>query len=136
MKILLDTNVVLDVLLERTPHASAATHVFSIIEKGEAVGFLSATTITTIYYLATKTVGSSQAKKEINKLLKLFEIAPVSRMVLEDAVASKFTDFEDAVLHEAACHVGARMIVSRNVKDFQKASLPVYTPTEFIKMLK
>lgn len=135
MSILFDTNIVLDVLLDRKPFVSDAALLFSYVESGKLTGYLSATTITTIHYLAYKVVGAAQAKTDIRKLLKLFEIAPINRMVLEDAVALNFSDYEDAVLHESARHIGAHAIVTRNGKDFQKASLSIYTPTELIKIL-
>lgn len=71
-------------------------------------------------------------KREIEQLLRLFEIAPINRTVLSSALLLKFTDFEDAVLHEAAIHVGAELIVTRDTKGFQKATIPVYSSTEFV----
>ena len=120
MKILLDTNIVLDVLMDRMPFADAATELFSKVEEGTIIGYLCGTTITTVYYLAAKTVGTRRAHEEIKKLLSLFEVAPVNRHVLESALGANFHDFEDAVVHEAACHVGAEAIVTRNQKDFKK----------------
>lgn len=62
-------------------------------------------------------------------------MAPVNRLVLEAALAGDFNDFEDAVIHEAACHVGADAIVTRNRKDFRKARIMVCTPEEIAKIL-
>ncbi len=135
MKVLFDTNVVLDVLLDRKPYSNASAQLFSKVESGDIVGYICATTVTTIHYLAVKVVGAGKAKSEIDKLLTLFEIAPVNRAVLENAATSNITDFEDAVIHEAARHVGVDAIVSRNIKDFKRALLPVYTPNELSKTL-
>ena len=66
----------------------------------------------------------------------MFVIAPVNRVVLENAFAAKFKDFEDAVIHEAALNAGAEYIVTRNTSDFKKTKLPVYEPTEFLKALE
>ena len=100
---MVDTNVVLDLLLDRTPHAMNAAQIFSLIERNVIAGCLGATTLTTVHYLASKVVGSQKARREIRKLLRLFEVAPVNRAVLEAALeAEGFRDFEDAVLHEAA----------------------------------
>jgi predicted nucleic acid-binding protein len=79
---------------------------------------------------------SQEASRHIQSLLSLFVIAPVNRLVLEHAIASKFQDFEDAVLHAAACHAGAKYIVTRNVADFRNAKLPVFEPKEFINTLE
>ncbi|MGR3319126.1 MAG: PIN domain-containing protein [Candidatus Anammoxibacter sp.] len=135
MKILFDTNVVLDVMLDRPPFSTVSAQLFSKVESGDITGFISATTVTTMYYLATRVVGAIQAKLEIDKLFKLFEIAPVNRNVLEKAAKSNFTDFEDAVIHEAARHVGVDTIVSRNIKDFKLSILPVYSPNELLTIL-
>lgn len=135
MKILLDTNIVLDVLMDRLPHSESATELFSRVEDGTVTGYLCGTTITTVCYLAAKAVGTPRAQEEIRKLLQLFEVAPVNRHVLESALVLDFNDFEDAVIHGAAGHVGADAIVTRNQKDFKKSRLPVYSAEEMTKIL-
>ncbi len=97
---------------------------------------MSATTVTTIYYLATKSVGAEQARREVRKLLALCAVAPVNRPVLEAAMELDFTDFEDAVLHEAARHAGADAIVTRDLRDFKKATLTTIAPEECAKILE
>ena len=136
MKALFDTNVILDVLLDREPFSEEASILLSKVEQSEIIGFACATTITTIHYLTTKALGQQAATRHIQSLLSLFVIAPVNRVVLENAAASKFKDFEDAVLHEAALHAGAKYIVTRNSSDFEKSKLPVYDPREFLNTLK
>ena len=135
MKILFDTNIVLDVLMDRLPYSDAAVELFSKVEDGTVSGYLCGTTITTVYYLAAKTVGAARAQEEIKKLLSLFEVAPVNRHVLESALVLDFSDFEDAVIHEAACHIGADAIVTRNQKDFKKSRISVYSSEEMAKIL-
>ena len=135
MKILLDTNIVIDLLMDRTPFSEYAAEIFSMVEDGGAIGYLCTTTVTTIYYLAAKSVGTDKADKEIGKLLQLFEVAPVNRHVLETALTAGFTDFEDAVIHEAACHVGADALVTRDKKVFEKSRIPVYNAEEMVKIL-
>lgn len=135
MKILLDTNIVLDLLMDRLPYADAAAELFSRVEDGTVIGCLCGTTMTTVFYLASKAVGTVRAREEIGKLLTLFEVAPVNRQVLESALVADFTDFEDAVLHESACHVGADAIVTRNQKDFRKARVAVYSSEEMVMVL-
>ena len=137
MKVMVDTNVVLDLLLDRTPHAMNAAQIFSLIERNVIAGCLGATTLTTVHYLATKVVGSQKARWEIRKLLRLFEVTPVNRSVLEAALeAEGFRDFEDAVLHEAARQADADALVTRNESDFRKAVLAVYEPCELINIVQ
>ena len=135
MKILLDTNIVIDVLMDRMPFADSAAELFSQVETGIVIGYLCGTTVTTVYYLACKAVGAPRAQAEIKKLLTLFEVAPVNRLVLETALDAGFTDFEDAVVHQAACHAGAEAIITRNQKDFKKSRIPVYSSDEMVKIL-
>jgi len=134
--VLFDTNVVLDVLLARTPHVGPATALFDRVATKELDGLLGATTVTTIHYLATKTVGAASAQRHIRTLLGLFEVAPVTRSVLADAVDLRYPDYEDAVLHEAARHAGAQAIVTRDLKGFPKARLKVYAPDELLRFIR
>lgn len=136
MRLLFDTNIVLDLLLDRPPFADAAADLFARVENGAVVGYLCGTTVTTIHYLTAKVVGSVRAEHEVGKLLSLFEVAPVNRAVLESALKAGFPDFEDAVIHEAACHIGAEAIVTRNVKDFKKATLRIFDSSELAGIMR
>ncbi|MEK7667488.1 MAG: PIN domain-containing protein [Gemmatimonadota bacterium] len=136
MRLLLDTNVVLDVLLAREPHAGPAAAVLSAVETGRVTGLVGATTVTTIHYLASKAVGPRRARRLVGTLLSLCEVAPVDEDVLKDALALEFPDFEDAVLHEAARRARAKGIVTRDHQGFRRATLPVYSPTELLASLR
>jgi len=136
MKTLFDTNIILDVLLDREPFSDDASFLLSKVENSEITGYICATTVTTIYYLAAKAIGARSASGHIRSLLSLFVIAPVNRVVIENALSSDFEDFEDAVLHEAACHAGAKYIVTRNLSDFKASKLPVFEPREFINNIE
>ena len=118
MIVLFDTDVVLDVLLDRPPFVEAALLLFDHAEQKAIQGYLCATTITNIYYIARPRVGKAVALNRIRELLDIFEIALVNRSVLEMAVDGSFSDFEDGVLYESARRVGAEFIVTRNASDF------------------
>jgi predicted nucleic acid-binding protein len=135
LRILFDTNVVLDVLLNRQPHAMAAAQLMACVEQGRMQGLVAATTVTTIHYLATKAGGAQAAAAHVEALLSLFDVAAVDRAVLSDALSLSFADYEDAVVHEAARHAGAIGIVTRNPGGFVKAKLRIYAPGELLKML-
>ncbi len=136
MKVLFDTNIILDVLLDRKPFSEHASYLMSKVERSEINGFLCATTVTTIHYLLSKNLDKKNAITSINSIIALFEIASVNRLVIENALKSKFTDFEDSVLHESARHAGAEYIITRNIKDFKNTKIPAFTPTEFLSMLE
>lgn len=109
---------------------------FGKVESGELVGHLGATTLTTVYYLASRNKGHSAADGMLRDLLRLFEVAPVTRAVLEEALALGFSDFEDAVLHEAGRSVGAEALTTRNPKHFTKSTLRVYAPDALVAALE
>ncbi|MCX7087169.1 MAG: PIN domain-containing protein [Methylococcales bacterium] len=130
MKILFDTNIVLDVLLNRAPYSGVAINLMAAVEKRRITGYLCATTITTLDYLTTKAVGKQSAKAAITNLLELFIIAEVNQKTLQAAITSDFTDFEDAVLYYSGVNVGVDGFVTRNGKDFKTAALKIFDPTE------
>ncbi len=135
MNILFDTNIILDVLLKREPHFKFSSALVASVEQQLLVGWLGATTITTIYYLIEKESNRKTANLAIKKILSLFNIASVSRVVLEEATQLMFNDYEDAVLYQSAIHSNLDGIVSRNKKDFAKAKLPIYLPEELLLIL-
>ena len=132
MRVLFDTNVVLDVLLAREPHVGVAARLLSLVDEGRLAGVLSATTVTTIHYIAAKSVGRESAARHLRELLAIFDVAAVDRQVLLDALGLDFADYEDAVLHEAARAASATAIVTRNTADFVAATLPVFGPAELL----
>jgi predicted nucleic acid-binding protein len=135
MKFLIDTNVVLDLMLDRAPFADDAALLFEQAERGNISAVLCGTTITTIHYIAAKTIGARKAKQAVGRLLSLCEIASVGRAVLEDALSAEFPDFEDAVLAAAARGAGVDAIISRNAKGFRKADIPVYDAAQAVGLL-
>jgi len=132
VKVMFDTNVVLDVLLAREPHVDAAAKLFALVDTGVIEGSICATTATTAYYIAAKSSGRERAHALVRELLALFDVAHVDRGVLDRALDLDFADFEDAVLHEAARVGGMAAIVTRNGRDFAKATLPVFSPAELL----
>lgn len=136
MKILFDTNVILDVLLLRKPYYSAATYLLSEVERGNIEGYVCPTTITTIAYLVTKVKGSEEAKKLIKNLINIFELTELNKSIFESASSYKISDFEDAVIHESANLSHIDGIVTRNIKDFKHALIRIYDPEELTGILK
>lgn len=136
MRILFDTDVVLDVLLNRRPHAPLASRLMVEVERRRLEGLLGATTITTVHHLAARVVGAARARKHVRTLFELFDIAPAGRDVLRNALDLGFKDYEDAVLHEAAREAHATGIVTRDSAGFSRSTLSVYTPDELLRMLR
>ena len=129
-RLLIDINVILDVLLDRAPHADAASEVWGSVEDGRAVGLLSAHAITTIHYLNAREVGPQRARRTTSALLSVFDVAPVDRQVLLSALALGWSDFEDAVTAAAAQRAKCDALVTRNPRDFKGSPVRVLTPDE------
>ncbi len=135
MKVTFDTNVVLDVLLAREPHLDAASQLFALVDNGRIDGAICATTVTTIFYIASKDFGRRRAREQVRALLGLFTVAAVDREVLDGALAAEFADYEDAVLHEAARAAGSTAIVTRDRDGFAESSIPALSPPELLAVV-
>lgn len=118
-QVLLDTNVVLDVLLNRTPHADTSGEVWKSIEQGFARGMIAAHAVTTVYYLQRRENGSPAARKAIADLLNVFSIAAVDGAMISEAVRLPVADFEDAVTAVAASKAHCDYIVTRDRTGFR-----------------
>ncbi len=130
MRILFDTNIILDVLLNRKEFVETSANLVGMVENNNLDGYLCATTITTLDYLISKAINRKQAKIEIQKLLTLFKIADVNSIVLKLSIDSEFGDFEDAVQYYSGEHCEVEGLVTRNTKDYKNTVLPIYTPDE------
>jgi len=134
LKVIVDTNVVLDVLLGREPFVKPAVDLFRLVEESRIDAFICATTVTTIDYLLVNSLPAPKARSALRKLISLFEIATVNRPVIERAIVSKIKDFEDAVLDEAGQLAGVDFVITRNIKDFTGSALKVCDPNEFLAL--
>jgi len=132
LRVIVDTNVVLDVLLARAPFVKSASRVFALVEQSKIEASLCATTVTTVHYLLTQSLSRDEGRRALRGLLELFEIAPVNRPVLEGALQSKIEDFEDAVVEQAGRLAGAEAIITRNTKDFRRSSIKALDPAELL----
>ena len=128
MKVLVDTDVVLDVLLDRAPFVEASKRLWAAVESGTAQGLLAAHTPTTVHYLVRQSKGTRVARDVVALLLQVFEIAAVDGGVLNRAVQLDFADFEDAVSAAAAEAAACELIATRNTKDFKRSPVVAVDP--------
>jgi predicted nucleic acid-binding protein len=136
MKILVDTNVLLDFLLEREPFKKDAEELFAAIDSGQIIGYVTATTLTDIFYIARKHTRSLElAREAVSSTLETMTICPINRNVLEAAFTSGLTDFEDAVQIYSAIAQNLDAIVTRDAKGFVSSTIPVYSVQELLKRL-
>ncbi len=130
MRVLIDTNVVLDFLQEREPFVKNAARLFERIDAGEVEGFIAATTITNIYYIVHRAAGRAVAQDAITQVLRNLNICTIDLEVLEQALALNFEDFEDAVQYACAVAYSVDAIVTRDISGFINAEVPVVLPEE------
>jgi predicted nucleic acid-binding protein len=127
-RILFDVNVVLDVLLDRKPHAEASAAVWAAVETGMAEGLLAAHAVTTIHYLVRKETGAAKARGIVSAILRVFGIAAVNSAVIQEALQLSCSDFEDAVTAAAARLAGCDFVVTRDPKGFRGSPVRPLTP--------
>jgi len=127
-KILVDINVVLDVLLDRKPHAEPSAALWAAIETGMAEGVLAAHAVTTIHYLVRKERGASKARRTVTAILRVFGIAAVDGDVVRQALQFSWPDFEDSITASAAQSAGCDAIVTRDPRGFPDSPVRVLTP--------
>ncbi len=135
-RVLFDTNVVLDVLLDRQPHAEASAAAWVAVETGISEGMLAAHAVTTIHYLVRKEVGNVKAKRAMVTILRVFGVAPVDAAVVQEAMQLPLSDFEDAVTAAAARLAGCECIVTRDPRGFRGSPVRSLTPEAVMPLLE
>ena len=134
--ILVDLNVILDVVQHRQPFYEESARVLDAVVRGEAVGWVAAHSITTLFYVINRVRNRETAVATLTSLLDIFIIAPVDDAIIRKALAWGWADFEDAVQMAAAVHIGANYLVTRNPRDFQTGIIPVIQPAAFLTLLQ
>lgn len=136
MNILIDTNVVLDVLLCRVPHNMESGKVIALSEKGKLNGFVSASSITDIYYVTRKELNDKKATIDLlKKLLSVINVADVLSGNIYEILDLEWKDFEDSLQYSVGKSILADYIITRNTKDFSHSSIPVLSPQEFLERI-
>ena len=132
---LLDTDVLLDVALDRRPHADAAAEILDRLERGRERAFIAWHSVSNFYYLVAPSHGGASARDFILDLTRFVAVAETDTRAVRYAAELPMRDFEDALQVAAARACGARRIVTRNVKDFNRSPIPAVTPTEALREL-
>jgi len=133
MTALIDTNIVLDILLNRQPWYANAALIFGLSQNNLIKSYVSAASITDIFYIAQKEQGKAVAKDAIKRLLKVFYPATVTDEDIYQALNLGWEDFEDAVQFIVGDGLSVDFIVTRNTKDFNLSSIDIVTPEQFIR---
>jgi predicted nucleic acid-binding protein len=132
---LVDVNVVLDAVLERSPHSEAAVRLWAAVETKRIQTLVPAHGVTTIFYLLAREKGATSARRVVRDLLAVFGVAAVDQAVLQRALALGWPDFEDAVCAAAAEPAGCDVIVTRDPKGFPDSSVPAVDTLTAVALL-
>ena len=134
MKILIDTNVALDILLHRQDYSNAEL-VYSLAEKNQIACYISASAITDIFYLAKNDLGKKPAKEALKTLLTVFKPAAVTDSHIYQALDLEWGDFEDSVQYVVGQSLAVDYIITRDTQDFSSSSITAITPKQFIQAI-
>ena len=136
VRVLVDLNVVLDVVQNRQPFYEDSARVLDAVVRQEAVGWLAAHSLTTLFYVVARLRSREIAVTVIMSLLEAFVVATVDDQVIRKALSWGWVDFEDAVQMSAADGANVDYLVTRNPRDFQSGSIPVIQPAAFLAILR
>ncbi len=135
MKILIDTNVILDVLCNRKEFVEDSAKIFKLCEVKKLAGYISALSIPNIVYIMRKELNKEKIREVIEKLSLVFDIVDLKGDDLKKAAMLNFTDYEDAVQSQQASRIKADYIVTRNIKDYKNSKVMAIKPTELLERL-
>jgi len=133
MKVLIDTNIVLDVLLNRKPFVEDAVKTFKQAEKGEIDAYITANSVTDLVYILRKTYKLNEIKTHLKEMLQFIKIAGINPSMINSALDNEAPDFEDAVMMECARQSGMGLIITRNKADFKNSDVPCISLVDWIK---
>jgi predicted nucleic acid-binding protein len=134
-RIFLDTNVMLDFLGERIPFYNSIARVLSFLESNKFTIVVSPISYATVSYFLSKSEGNRIAVEKLRKFKVISDVCIIDEQTIEKGLNSDFSDFEDALQFYNAVESNCDIILTRNAKDFKKATLPVMSPDEFLNSL-
>ncbi|MFP9098826.1 type II toxin-antitoxin system VapC family toxin [Flavobacterium sp. RHBU_24] len=136
MRLFLDTNVMLDLLGRREPFFENAARIVSLADKGKANIVVSAFSYATTDYFLSKILGVNKSIELLRKFKTISDIVSLDQIIIEKSLNSGFTDFEDGLQYFSAIQAECQYIITRNIKDFKNAEIPVLTPDDFLAVYK
>lgn len=137
MVVLIDTNVIIDFLINREPYAQDAIEIVDLCNKKRISGYLAAHTIPNLFYILRKDFSIIQRREMLYALCRLFKISGIDyRTIITALNNNDFDDFEDCLQMECAIKIGAQYIVTRNADDFNNSKIQAIEPKEFLKINK
>lgn len=136
MKLYLDTNVILDLILNRAPFFDDIARIITLYEIGECELFTSSVSIVNCNYILGKNIDRKQVIDNLKILRSFCSILTVSELEIDKSLNSNFKDFEDAVQYFTCIKNDCNFIITRDLKDFKNSEIPAITPAEFLASIK
>lgn len=133
-KVYIDTDIILDLVLERKPHSLYAAQLFSSIEQNQIKGFASPLIFSNLYYILRKGKSRSEALNVLRKLKLLLTIVPIHEKILDRALLSEVKGFEDAMQYYAAVENEIPILITRNKKDYPRKDISILTAEEYFNL--
>jgi predicted nucleic acid-binding protein len=134
--IFVDTDVIFDLLAKREPFYAYSAKLFTHADKQELIICVSSVCFGNLNYILSKQKSAREARKILSRFKVLVKVLPVDDKVIELALNSDFGDFEDAIQYYCAIENGIKVLITRNLKDFKHARIPVLTAEEFVKQIE
>jgi predicted nucleic acid-binding protein len=133
-KIFVDSDIVLDLLTGRAPHHLSAAALFSLAEKGKVSIYVSSLTFANVHYVLSRQLNNEKARNILATFKTLVTVLPVDDIIVERALSSEFKDFEDALQYHTALENRLNILLTRNLKDYKKAQIQVFTAQQYLKI--
>ena len=130
--VLIDLNILLDVLQKREPFYDSSAQLLAAVETGKIEGYIAAHSVTTLFYLIQKDKGAGEARATITNLLQFIKIASVDHATIEQALNLDYADFEDAVQMMAAVQCKLDCLITRDIKGYRPALIPVMQAIDYL----
>jgi predicted nucleic acid-binding protein len=131
--LIIDTDVIIDFLIDRKPYSREAAIIFTLIEQKKLKGYASSLTFSNLYYVLRKLESHKKVISKLDSLSKILIILKVEEQTIKNALASGFPDFEDSIQYY--CAIESKKIdsiITRNTKDYKNSEIPVMTPGDYL----
>jgi len=130
----IDTDVIIDFLIDRKPHSREAAIIFTLIEQKKIKGYVSSLTFSNLYYVLRKIESHNKVITKLDSISRLLTILKVDQQTIKDAIVSGFQDFEDSIQYNCALdYKKIDVLITRNTKDYKNSEIPVMTPADYLK---
>jgi predicted nucleic acid-binding protein len=132
--VFVDTDVILDLFIQREPHHTSALRLFSHLRRKKTLCLTSAVVVANVYYLLAKIRSNRYALERIRRLRRLVGVASIDQAAVDAAIASPYRDFEDSLQYQCAVKNDIGILITRNARDFPKDKLSVVNPADYLDM--